>query len=350
MNISVGENIKQLRMKKGITQEQLSEVMNVTCAAVSKWERGETYPDITMLQPLAFYFDVSLDELMGYNREKIETEIENVIKEYKKHWLDTEGRNIIIKAYRDYPNDYRIMHYYMWNIGGDMADNDSAVLLEHRDEFLSICDKILEGCTDEEIRLNAWNMRAKILHAEGKTKEALDVYNTKFADWFSTKGQKAEQLFSKGTDEYYFYVRKNMYELAEFAGDKFGRSIFFGLGGEHALKCGDILINAYQETKEVFFLLLAVSLLERTENDLCYRGGTAEQVANAMDKCLFAIKMFQEEIPDNEPLKQALDRNGDRSKEFYLVNSVNVRSNAKNGRRKELLKNPEYKAILAKYQ
>ena len=64
MEMTIGANIKRLRSAKNITQEQLSVVMNVTCAAVSKWERGETYPDITMLQPLAYYFGVTLDELM----------------------------------------------------------------------------------------------------------------------------------------------------------------------------------------------------------------------------------------------------------------------------------------------
>ena len=54
MEITIGANIKRLRTAKGITQEQLSEAMNVTCAAVSKWEREETYPDITLLQPLAY--------------------------------------------------------------------------------------------------------------------------------------------------------------------------------------------------------------------------------------------------------------------------------------------------------
>ena len=64
MDILIGKNIKQLRTDKGITQEQLSEAMGVSCAAVSKWERGETYPDITLLQPLAYYFGVTLDTLM----------------------------------------------------------------------------------------------------------------------------------------------------------------------------------------------------------------------------------------------------------------------------------------------
>ena len=74
MTIMIGENIKRLRTAKGLTQEQLSEAVGVTCAAVSKWERGDTFPDITMLFPLAHFFGVSLDELMGYDREKIEAD------------------------------------------------------------------------------------------------------------------------------------------------------------------------------------------------------------------------------------------------------------------------------------
>ena len=40
MKILIGENIKQLRKANSITQEQLAEALNITCAAVSKWERG----------------------------------------------------------------------------------------------------------------------------------------------------------------------------------------------------------------------------------------------------------------------------------------------------------------------
>lgn len=157
MKITIGANIKRLRVQKGVTQEQLSVAMNVTCAAVSKWERGETYPDITLLQPLAFYFGVTLDDLMGYSQEKTKAEIEEILAHYRKHWKSDpdKARKIIVDAYRHYPNDYWIMHYYMWNLAREMSDNDLKLLLERREEFLTICDKILDGCTEETLRLNA---------------------------------------------------------------------------------------------------------------------------------------------------------------------------------------------------
>ena len=90
MEITIGANIKRLRVTKNVTQEQLAEAMNVTPAAVSKWERGETYPDITLLQPLAYYFGVSLDDLMGYDEKKVDQTIEELIAEfwrvYRQDW------------------------------------------------------------------------------------------------------------------------------------------------------------------------------------------------------------------------------------------------------------------------
>ena len=44
MEMTIGANIKRLRTAKSITQEQLSVAMNVTCAAVSKWERERLTP------------------------------------------------------------------------------------------------------------------------------------------------------------------------------------------------------------------------------------------------------------------------------------------------------------------
>ena len=356
MKMTIGANIKHFRLLKNITQEQLSVAMNVTCAAVSKWERGETYPDITLLQPLAYYFGVTLDELMGYNQEKIQAEIDEVIASYKRHWNDELGREIIVKAYRNYPNDYWIMHYYMWNIGGDLADNDPAVLIAHKEEFLKICDKILEGCTEEPLRLGAWNMRAKILHAEGKTEEALEIYKTKFTDWFTTGGQKTEQLFAKDTSEYYFHVRKNMYELADFAADKLGRAVFFNPlrsmeeKTAYALQYGDLMLSAFEKTGEAFFLMLARSFLGRMENDLYFRGGTDEQVIAVMDKNLHTTKMIEELRGENEPLNRAHDRYGEGKRDDFFKAALDYRLKATGGRRAELLKNPDYRAVLEKYQ
>ena len=61
--------IAELRKSKGISQEQLAELLNTSRQAVSKWERGESYPDIDRLKDLAVFFGVSIDYLLGYDVE-----------------------------------------------------------------------------------------------------------------------------------------------------------------------------------------------------------------------------------------------------------------------------------------
>lgn len=359
MKINIGANIKRLRTEKNITQEQLSVSMNVTCAAVSKWERGETYPDITLLQPLAYYFGVSLDELMGYDQEKIQADIDEIISLYKKYWTNDykKARELITKAYRDYPNDYWIMHYYMWNIGGDMADNDPNVLIAHKSEFLSICNKILDGCTEETLRLNAWNMRAKILHAEGNTEAALNIYRDKFTNWYHTSGQKTEQLFPKDSDEYYFWVSKNMYELIAFAGYKLASVVFFDSSlpinekAIKAIKFGKLMLNNYNETKEPFFICLANAFLSRMRNYLQYRGGNDEDIIAVTDMNLCAAKIISDLLNNNEPLQQAIFPQKTSVKEdSYLECVLNNLLAHNQQKRLTLLNNPNYIAVINKYK
>ena len=61
---SVGENIAKLRKRNGMTQAELAEKVDVSDKAVSKWENGQGYPDITIFPKLSALFGVSVDYLM----------------------------------------------------------------------------------------------------------------------------------------------------------------------------------------------------------------------------------------------------------------------------------------------
>ena len=61
----VGENIIFLRKRNGLTQEALSEKINVSRQTVAKWERGESEPDCSSLMRLSSLFDVTIDALVG---------------------------------------------------------------------------------------------------------------------------------------------------------------------------------------------------------------------------------------------------------------------------------------------
>jgi len=57
--------IKELRMNAGLSQSGLAKALNIHQTAVSQWETGRTYPDMSVLLSVADYFDVSLDYLVG---------------------------------------------------------------------------------------------------------------------------------------------------------------------------------------------------------------------------------------------------------------------------------------------
>ena len=66
--LHLSENLRLCRLEKDMTQEELAECLGVTPQSVSKWERGETYPDITLLPALANVFDTGIDFLMGMDK------------------------------------------------------------------------------------------------------------------------------------------------------------------------------------------------------------------------------------------------------------------------------------------
>ena len=63
-----GQLISELSKEKGLTQKQLADALNVTDKAVSKWERGLSFPDISMLEPLSDLLGVTIMEILAGER------------------------------------------------------------------------------------------------------------------------------------------------------------------------------------------------------------------------------------------------------------------------------------------
>lgn len=72
--MEIGNKILELRKKKNLSQENLAEQLNVTRQTISKWELGETAPDIKQAKELSKIFDISLDELVGNKKRDIQYE------------------------------------------------------------------------------------------------------------------------------------------------------------------------------------------------------------------------------------------------------------------------------------
>lgn len=101
MNIEVGKKIYELRKNKNMTQEMLASEMGVSIAAVSKWETGNSIPDILMLCSVADFFDVSTDELLGRSKNKkkvIVVDDVEFIRDSLKKILSENGCEVIGEA------------------------------------------------------------------------------------------------------------------------------------------------------------------------------------------------------------------------------------------------------------
>ncbi|MBQ7725210.1 MAG: helix-turn-helix domain-containing protein [Lachnospiraceae bacterium] len=75
-----GAVIRKMREQKKMTQLKLAEMLGVTDKTISKWETGKGYPDITLLEPIANAFHISVTELISGNRIKNENVSANMMR------------------------------------------------------------------------------------------------------------------------------------------------------------------------------------------------------------------------------------------------------------------------------
>lgn len=94
MELNIGSKIAELRKAKGMTQEQLALALGISAPAVSKWEIDNSYPDITLLCPLARALETNVDTLLEY--EEVMTE--EKVKAYTNEIIEIERNGGVLLA------------------------------------------------------------------------------------------------------------------------------------------------------------------------------------------------------------------------------------------------------------
>ncbi len=168
MNITLNEQLKKLRKKKGNTQEELANHLGITVQAVSKWERGEGYPDITLLPAVSAYYNVSIDELLGVGQAEREKKIEAYRE--KDGVLFREGKSaervaLLREALNEFPNEMRLVYDLMYAL---RAEN----MTENADEIIELGERILDESTDNDLRGGAIQCLSFTYHVKGDNKSA----------------------------------------------------------------------------------------------------------------------------------------------------------------------------------
>lgn len=79
--MQIGCVIREYRKRKNLTQEEVANRLGVTAPAVNKWENGVSYPDITLLAPIARLLDITTDRLLSFQKELTDEEIQEFVRE-----------------------------------------------------------------------------------------------------------------------------------------------------------------------------------------------------------------------------------------------------------------------------
>ena len=111
LGLKLGENLKKFRLQRELTQEQLADVLGVSAQAVSRWENGTTYPDITLLPTIASYFEITLDELMGMENWRSEEQLKELLGQLEENGskgLIYENILLLRDAVKTYPTNYEL--------------------------------------------------------------------------------------------------------------------------------------------------------------------------------------------------------------------------------------------------
>ena len=150
--LPVGKIIQGLRKAKGITQEELAEVLGVSSAAISKWEHGQMYPDITLFPVIARYFNISIDCLFGFSNDLSEEEYLKNRQECIKLFASGKCLNGIERIKRLvylYPTNDRIKIDLLKNVLPYLVlEKDSEIRENLIRQMILICQR----CIDDSVQ------------------------------------------------------------------------------------------------------------------------------------------------------------------------------------------------------
>lgn len=175
-NFQFANVFAQKRKELDVTQQEVAQYIGVSRAAVSKWEKGLSYPDITLLPKLATYFNVSIDVLLGYEPQltkehiiKVYAELANRFSEESFEEVDKEIEQLLSEYYACPLFVLRMAQLY---INYYKNAKDPTMVLE---KILVLCERVKTLGNNYQLANEAVMMQSLIYIIQGKPQEVLTL-------------------------------------------------------------------------------------------------------------------------------------------------------------------------------
>ncbi len=179
--MTIGEKIKELRKKKGMTQERLAECLCISYQAVSKWECGLSSPDLSVIAPLTKLFGVTADELLGItevDNDLTRKRYDDAMQKYRSCGESSVSYWWAKEAVSAYPNDYDYLEWlafaeYKLAFDENVSENPSREYFnELVDNSLRRYEIMIDNCTDTDIYSKAVLGKIMVLYFLNRIDEA----------------------------------------------------------------------------------------------------------------------------------------------------------------------------------
>ena len=177
--LNISTIIAQNRREKAMTQEQLASYMGVSKASVSKWETGQSYPDITFLPQLATLFNISIDQLMGYSPQMTKEEIRKLYQRFAKSFSEEPLEDVLEKlreTERKYYSCFPLLYQLaVLRLNHFMLTEDRNHQLEILAEADAICERIVAESGDPFLSKEALSLQAMFSLMSQKPERVLEL-------------------------------------------------------------------------------------------------------------------------------------------------------------------------------
>ena len=240
MNITLDKNLQSLRISKGNTQDDLADFLGVTHQTVSKWERGENYPDLTLIPPIAEYYNVTVDDLLGVGEIKKRERIEEYKAESAQYDRTGEAEKrdeVWRRAVAEFPNNLECLTKLMQSLHTSPEGSS--------DEVIELAERILRESTDSAQRESATQILVLNLMCEERFDEAEKLINTLPDVYITTNRLLCDLCANRGDRERGKNIACNniltYFELA--AMDLYNLCVFNKGDYEHYIKLHEVYLK-----------------------------------------------------------------------------------------------------------